>query len=75
MSWNYRVLSYNDGTLGVHEVYYDDANDPTVPTSCTEDAVGVVGDDLSDLRAVLEDFRSAFDAPVLDYDSIVKRSS
>lgn len=36
--WNYRVLRYPDGALGVHEVFYTDGK----PTSCTEDPIGAV---------------------------------
>jgi len=28
MSWNYRIIRYHDGTFGLHEVYYDKANQP-----------------------------------------------
>lgn len=48
--WNYRVLRYPDGALGVHEVFYTDGK----PTSCTEDPIGAVGDDLEELRRELE---------------------
>lgn len=25
MTWNYRIIRYKNGALGLHEVYYDDA--------------------------------------------------
>lgn len=68
MGWNYRVLRYSNGELGIHEVYYDEAGNPT---SCTEDAVGPGGDDLAEIRAVMEDMKSALAQPILDYADIV----
>ena len=68
MSWNYRVVknTYEEGGeyFAIHEVYYDgDGN----PTSCTALPANFLGDDLDDLKAVLDMVQQAFDKPVLDY--------
>lgn len=65
--WNYRVMRYKDGALGIHEVYYDGAERPH---SCTENPIGAVGDDLDDLRAVLERMLVSLEVDVLDYETI-----
>ena len=28
MTWNYRLVKHNDGTHGIHEVFYDDDGNP-----------------------------------------------
>ena len=33
MTWNYRVIRYEDGSSGLHEVYYDDNDKITFWTS------------------------------------------
>ena len=64
--WNYRVMRYQDGALGVHEVFYTDGQ----PTSCTENPIGAVGDDLEELRCELEAMLRGLDAEILDYEAI-----
>lgn len=66
MTWNHRVLRYEDGTLGIHEVFYEDGE----PWACTEEEVGVVGDNKLELVEVLLQFVKAIEQPILDYDSI-----
>jgi len=39
MTWNYRVLRYADGTLALHEVYYDKDDRPC---SYTENPISFV---------------------------------
>lgn len=63
-TWSYRVLRYDDGSLGLHEVYYDVAGRAV---TCTEDTVDVVGDDLVELRAELEMMLRALDEPIMEY--------
>ena len=65
MSWNYRVLRYKDGCVGIHEVYYDEDGRPE---GCTERPVGPVGDDVGGLRGTLSAMLYAIDEPELDYD-------
>lgn len=52
MSWNYRVIRAQDGTLAIHEVYYDEAGKPR---AYTEDPVAPMGETywelLQDMKA------------------------
>ncbi len=64
MSWNYRVMR-RDGELAIHEVHYDEDGrvqgygaEPTFPG----------GPDLDELRANLQQYASALDEPVLEYE-------
>lgn len=57
-------MKYKDGTLGIHEVYYENGE----INGFTLDAVGCHGDDLEDLKLGLELKLKAFDAPILDYE-------
>ncbi len=63
MTWNYRAIRYADGTVGLHEVYYDAAG---VPEGWTEGACGFVGDDVDELRRVLVRALLDLGRPVLD---------
>jgi len=60
--WNYRVIERNDGSFGIHEVYYDD-ND--VPEMCTADPISLYGESEADIREDLSKIVQAFDKPVL----------
>ena len=67
MTWNHRVLAHEhkgELTFGIHEVFY---NDDGVPDMCTEDAVGVVGDNLADISQTLKWMRKALRKPILSY--------
>jgi len=66
MGWNNRVMRYKDGSLGIHEVYYED--DGTV-NGYTIEAVGCYGDDLEDLKLGLDLKLQALDREILDYES------
>jgi hypothetical protein len=66
MTWNYRVIK-KDGHLGIHGVYYDEAGkiesydlEPNKP----------LGDDLDDLRNVLELMIESLDKEILDFDRL-----
>lgn len=67
MTWNYRIIRYKDGALGLHEIHYDDAGEPKARTSdladfgCDEDEgpQGIV----KSLRMALNDAETQ---PVLD---------
>ncbi len=72
MSWNYRVMRYQDGhpkftpyTHGIHEVHY--AEDGAVKT-WTEDAVSLLAFDQDDLQWRLRAMVEALNKPVLEYD-------
>ena len=71
MTWNHRVITkeyrgFNEVEVlfEIHEVYY---NDDGIPEMCTEDAVGVVGDNLAELKQTLRWMRKALRQPILNY--------
>ena len=67
MTWNYRILAQEyKGELwfGIHEIYY---NDDGIPDMCTEDAVGVVGDNLAEISDTLKWMKKALKKPILSY--------
>jgi hypothetical protein len=66
--WNYRLLRHSDGCLAIHEAYY---NTEGHPTSATERPVGIVGDDVEEVRRVLEMMARSLGEPVLDYQSFI----
>ncbi len=66
--WNYRVLRHSDGTLAIHEVHYEDVDRPT---GCTVNPASFVGDDVAELRRVLELATCALDEEVLDFATVV----
>lgn len=65
MTWNYRIIkrTFDTGDLyAIHEVYYDaDGN----PFGHTVEPALPQGDTLDELRADFDNYRKAFDAPVL----------
>jgi hypothetical protein len=74
-TWNYRVIRYKNGDLGIHEVYY---NDEGIPVSCTENAVGVYGDGvyadgIEDMSKTLEHMRKALAQPIIDFQYFTDR--
>lgn len=64
-SWNYRVLRYSDGSLGIHEVYYDEGGKPSM---CTVDGVSGAGEDIDELRRDLKLMAKALEKPILEYE-------
>ena len=67
MTWDHRVLAHEhkgELTFAIHEVFY---NDDGTPNMCTENAVGVVGDNLAELSATLRLMLSALTEPILNY--------
>lgn len=74
MTWNYRVMRYQDeiigDSFGIHEVYYDDGT----PSTFTEKAVGVVADTTDELREVLAMMASAIEKPALEYSDFPKEA-
>lgn len=67
MTWNYRVIQYDDGSFGLHEVFYDDNGKPN---ACTESAAGFVPCAEEGLEGIIKSLENALnDAgqyPVLD---------
>lgn len=57
MAWNYRVLQYDDGTYGVHEVYYNDAGNITAHTErsfCSGDTLDEISNSIDLMKLSLE---------------------
>ena len=73
MSWNYRILRHEDGSLALHEVYYDEDGRPRGYTAesagfCAYEEEGPEG-----ITAALERaLRDARERPVLDATDIAK---
>lgn len=71
MSWNYRVIRHEDGTLALHEVYYDEAGTPVMYTVEPANFAVDADEGLSDLIAALETaLRDAKERPVLNAQEI-----
>lgn len=64
MTWNYRVMRYKDGSLGIHEVYSRDGK----VTNWTTDPTSIVGEDIKALRRQLKMMTRALDEAILDYE-------
>ena len=68
--WNYRVLKHNykkETWLEIHEVYY---NKKDKPYMCTKTGSVVSnGDNIKDIRSMLNDMKKALKKPILEYDS------
>lgn len=77
MSWNYRlVVQHEDGTLALHEVYYDDVGTPVMYTVDPVNFAVDPDDGLSDLIASLETaLRDAKERPVLDVSEIGNKAA
>ncbi|GAB4228069.1 MAG: hypothetical protein Kow0032_07950 [Methyloligellaceae bacterium] len=71
MHWNYRVLRHEDGTLALHEVFYDENGKPSMYTN-DPISFAVDGDEgLPALTEALEHaLRDARERPVLDVSEI-----
>lgn len=65
MSWNHRLMAYEDGDeyyFRVHEVYYDKEGKPD---GYTQEGVTVGGNSLEELRLVLYRMGLCLDKPIL----------
>lgn len=63
--WNHRVIKKTqegETTFAIHEVFYTEGGEVT---TWTERPVGVVGDNIEELRRVLSDMLASLDKPVL----------
>lgn len=66
MTWNHRVVRYKDGSLGIHEAFYDEGEE--VPHSITKEGVTVHGEDFTDLVKGYELMGLAFAKDILNYE-------
>ena len=67
MTWNHRIIAkeYKDQLwFGIHEVFY---NKDGVPDMCTEGAVDIIGESLSEISQTLRWMRKALRKPILNY--------
>ena len=65
MSWNYRVVKNSPGMYTINDVYYDDNKD--IVNVGRESPV--IGDDIDELKWVLQKMLEACDKPVIDYNT------
>ena len=66
--WNYRVIKHWDGTLQIHEVHYDADgrnNGAEIAVSMSEKPSVVIGDDVDEMKSVIEKMKEALDKPAL----------
>jgi|14BtaG_2_1085337.scaffolds.fasta_scaffold32907_2 hypothetical protein len=67
MTWNHRVISREgQDELAIHEVYYDEDGEPNMVTN---DAVGIYGETVEELRETLERMLKSLEAPKLAFES------
>lgn len=69
MNWNYRII-FQGGSYNIHEVYYD--NDGKIE-GWTENAVGISGETIKELKSDFKYYSSALKKPVLVNDKKKKR--
>ena len=53
MTWNYRIMRYSSGELGIHEVYYEQGK----IDGWTKEPI-IVGDNVEELYSILETIRT-----------------
>lgn len=71
MTWNYRILRHRDGTLALHEVYYDEQGQPRAYTERPAGFAVDPEDGPEGVQAALETaLRDARERPVLDAETI-----
>jgi len=68
--WNHRIVKYKDGSLGIHEAYYEPPKKG--PTLITENAVGVHGESVKELKETLERMLRALKKKPLSYKKYLK---
>lgn len=71
MGWDYRVMRYANGKMGIHEVYSGDSEKPAF---CTAEAVSLEGASLEELREELELMAQALALPALDFEALLEAS-
>lgn len=68
MTWNYRVMRHADGSIAMHEVYYDDNGKPEHWSKEPTTFIGDGDDALEQLICGLETAaKDARQRPILDY--------
>ena len=71
MTWNHRVIrrvnEQGEEYYAIHEVYYNEDNEPHM---VTEEAVSPFGETLEELEQDMEWFIKAMRHPVLNYEEI-----
>jgi hypothetical protein len=77
MRWNYRVIrhtgvSAESAYFAIHEVFYDEKDEPA---SCTSKSIDVSGETVEEMRSSLQRMLQALDKPILDYNMFEKISS
>ena len=68
MSWNHRVMKMKDGEddfYQIHEVFYDKEGNVE---SYTKNGVTVGGNNIEEVKWVLQEMLAALEKPVLDYE-------
>ena len=66
--WNYRIIETGSGMFEIREVYYNE--DGTI-FAISEEAEGVSGESLEDLKLGLDYVSKAMNAPILKESEIV----
>ena len=71
-TWNYRVIRHKNGYgpntasyFQIHEVHYKDGT----PTGVSQNGARIGGDDLEEIKRVLEKFKEALGKPILNFDA------
>jgi len=65
MSWNYRLLAFeneDETYFQIHEVYY---NDRGAPNGYTENPVPVYGESIKGVKWVIDEMKKALEKPTL----------
>lgn len=71
MYWNHRVMEDEYGYLTIREVFYNDEDNTIFAWSAEPDAPG--GDNLDELKWLMEKAFDAFDKPVLNEEEEIAR--
>ncbi len=61
-TWNYRIVEDRNGSLSIHEVYYDDMG---VATDWTSEGVPPYGETMMELNTAFNMMQEAFYEPIL----------
>jgi hypothetical protein len=70
MSWNHRLIRHNhkgEVYYQIHTVYYNEKGEPD---GCSLSGSPVGGDDIDEVKWVLDEMRECLNEPVLNYEDI-----